>query len=176
MSDETVPASAEASTPRAAATADPASASLLRTAIQDARWHGLDVAGAIESRHNVDAKAADAVRAEMTRLGIIRQSDADGLWFCHRAAAETWLRAAELADDLAHERGNHQMTETSLRNLIGRMERLQSDHEETQRALRLAKAAHVRAEDDLDDSERHVRVLVGSALVLIVLLAWAVIA
>lgn len=147
---------------------------LMRAAIEWAARHGLTIDGHFEAHYGITAEVAAAVRAELVRTCVARPADgADGMWFINAPVAEIALRADHAEAALAAERRSHQTTRVDLERNIhaGRVAR-----DESARVLRLAKAAHLRAEDDLSAAKRHVRILAAAALVLALALVWAVIA
>lgn len=89
-------------------------------------------------------------------------------------------RAEVLAENLEAEKGNHQVTDADLRHCIRNLETLQGQLEDSKQSLRLAKAAHLRAEDDLAAARKRIRALTAGAavlaLALVVAVVWAVIA
>src|SRR5690606_12022814 len=85
------------------------------------------------------------------------------------AEAELRERAEALAEALDAERGNHAVTRVDLERNIREAKALREAREDAAREVRLAKGAKQRAEDRLAAARRAVRVLVGSAACLAVL-------
>jgi len=85
------------------------------------------------------------------------------------AEAELRERAEALAEALDAERGNHAVTRVDLERNIREVKALREAREDAAREVRLAKGAKQRAEDRLAAARRAVRVLVGSAACLAVL-------
>lgn len=143
---------------------------LMRAAIEWAARHGLTVDGHFEAYYGITPEAAAAVRAELVRTGVARYAEgADGLWFINAPVAEVALRADHAETALA-------AAKADAAQLQGNVTTVCAERDETARALRLAKAVHLRAEGDLTAAKRRVRILAAVALVLAVALVWAVIA
>lgn len=145
-------------------------------ALAGGKWSAIAASDPLLS---TDAMTALHVASRLEREGLIGPSNGQGRHAVNIPAARLWLRVAGLVEALEAEKGNHAVTRVDLQRNINEVKALREAREDAAREVRLAKGAKQRAEDRLAAARRAVRVLVGSAAclaVLVLFLTWVVIA